>query len=148
MYIISRCLLGDNCKYNGGSNYNKFVIEFCRNRKYIAVCPEMAGGLPSPRLPAERRGERIMNRGGEDVTEMFFSGARREMENVIREAEKVGEKIEGAILKSNSPTCGSGTVYDGSFSGTLTKGDGCFAEMLKSRGIKVISEKEIENDKF
>ena len=86
----------------------------------------------------------MINREGEDVTGMFLAGARSSLAIALSEAERRGEKIEGAILKANSPSCGSGLIYDGSFTGTTVRGDGCFTELLKELGIKVISEKEFD----
>lgn len=148
MYLISGCLLGHNCKYNGGNNYNQEVSDFCKEHQYYIVCPEGISGLPTPRPPAEYVGERIVDREGNDVTEAFERGAALSLERAFREADRRGEKIEGAILKANSPSCGSGKIYDGTFSGKLVDGHGCFASKLRQRGIKVISEKEINNGKF
>lgn len=148
MYLISACLLGRNCKYNGGNNYNGEVSSFYETHSCIAVCPEGSSGLPTPRPPAEYVGGRILDQKGADVTEAFERGAALSLEQAFDEARRRGEEIEGAILKANSPSCGSGRIYDGSFSGRLICGDGCFAAKLKERGIKVISEKEINNGKF
>ena len=148
MYVISGCLLGHNCKYNGGNNYSQEVIDFCRGRSICAVCPEKAGGLPVPRPPAEYAGARILDKEGKDVTDAFERGAEISLAKALREAAERGEPIEGAVLKANSPSCGSGQIYDGTFSGTLISGNGCFAQKLIDRGIKVSSEKEINNGKF
>lgn len=142
MFIVSGCLLGHNCKYNGGNNKNDGVIEFCKTHKYIVVCPERAGNLPCPRPPAEKVGSRILNKNGEDVTEEFLKGARISLNICLDMARMTGEKIEGAILKANSPSCGKGTIYDGTFSGKLTEGNGVFASMVAAEGIEVITEKE------
>lgn len=148
MYLISGCLLGNNCKYDGGNNYNREVEDFSRNHAYCVVCPEGISGLPTPRPPAEYVGERIMDREGNDVTEAFERGAALSLEQALREADRRGEKIEGAILKANSPSCGSGKIYDGTFSKVLIDGYGCFAAKLREQGIKVISEKEIKDGKL
>ena len=148
MYLISGCLLGHNCKYNGGNNYNKEVCDFYENHSCVSVCPEGSCGLPTPRPPAEYVGRRILDREGTDVTEAFERGAALSLERAFDEARRRGETIEGAVLKANSPSCGSDKIYDGTFSGRLVQGDGCFAAKLKERGIKVISEKEINNGKF
>lgn len=142
MYIVSGCLLGHDCKYNGGNNRNEEVIKFCETHRHVVVCPERAGKLPTPRPPAERRGQRIVNIEGTDVTEEFMNGARTSLNTCLQLADYADEKIEGAILKANSPSCGSGQIYDGTFTGTLTEGDGVFAEMLRKRGIQIITEKE------
>lgn len=142
MYIVSGCLLGHNCKYNGGNNANENVIKFCENHKYMIVCPESAGNLPTPRPPAEKIGCRIMDKEGKDVTEEFLRGAEISLEKCLEAQRSQGEKLEGAILKANSPSCGFGQIYDGTFSGKLTEGNGVFAEMLSKHGIEVITEKE------
>lgn len=142
MYIVSACLLGQNCKYNGGNNLNEEVVEFCKNHKYITVCPESAGKLPTPRPPAEKVGDRIVDKDGKDVTDAFLRGADISLKSCIEMARISGEEIEGAILKANSPSCGVGQIYDGTFSGTLTEGNGVFAGMLKRLGIEIITEKE------
>ena len=141
MYIVSACLLGENVKYSGGNNYTETVAEFLKDKEFIPVCPETAGGLPIPRLPSERQGDRIVSKAGEDVTEAFLKGARRCLESVL---EKAGdEEIEGAILKARSPSCGSGVIYDGTFSGVKIPGDGVFAALLKERGIEVMTELDL-----
>ncbi len=142
MYIISKCLLGENCKYNGGNNYTEWVADFCRNHSYFPVCPETEGGLKIPRPPAEIQGEFVKNIEGLDVTEAFRRGADRAWNNAVDEACKRGENIEGAILKAKSPSCGSGIIYDGTFTGTVTEGDGYLTKILKQNEINVISEKE------
>ena len=142
MYIVSACLLGQNCKYNGGNNRNEDVVEFCRTHKYVTVCPESAGRLPSPRPPAEKVGSKIMDKNGNDLTEAFIRGAEISLKSCMETARLSGEEIEGAILKANSPSCGVGHIYDGTFSGTLTEGNGVFAGMLRRLGIETITEKE------
>ena len=134
--IISACLLGLDCKYDGGNN--RLPEERLRmlTEKYelIPVCPECYGGLTTPRTPSERLGDRVVSKIGTDVTEQFYKGA----EAALYLAHLFGARL--AILKANSPSCGSGTVYDGSFTGTLVTGDGVTAELLKSHGIKIINE--------
>ena len=142
MYIVSACLLGANCKYNGGNNDNEAVKDFCEGHKILAVCPETAGGLKAPRPPAEQTGGKVIDREGRDVTESFRRGAEICLEKVLA-AQAGGDTVELAILKANSPSCGSGRIYDGTFTGTLTDGDGLFARMLKEHGIKVITENDL-----
>lgn len=142
MYIVSGCLLGHNCKYNGGNNRNEEVIKFCETHKHVAVCPERAGKLPTPRPPAEIVGPRVINIEGKNVTEEFRTGAEISLNTALQLANLTGEKIEGAILKANSPSCGFGQIYDGTFTGTLKEGNGIFAEMLHGEGIEIITEKE------
>jgi uncharacterized protein YbbK (DUF523 family) len=142
MYIISACLLGENCKYNGGNNLNEKVMEIVKNRNYIAVCPEVAVGFPTPRPLAEIRDGRVYNIEGKDVTEEFEKGAAIELARAKELADRLGENIELAILKSKSPSCGCGRIYDGTFTHRLAPGDGIFARLLKENGIETISEEE------
>lgn len=148
MYIVSKCLLGENCKYNGANNLSEDVVQFCKSHTFTSVCPETCGGLKAPRDPAEIvRSEdgffRVIDASGKDLTENFLSGAEKELENSIRTAERMGESIEGAILKANSPSCGAGKVYDGSFSRTLVEGDGIFAGRLRELGIEIANENNL-----
>lgn len=131
--LISACLMGYNCKYNGGNNaLPPEVLSALRERyRLIPVCPEAAGGLPTPRVPSERRGGSVVTRDGRDVTAAFRRGA----EIAGKLAERYGARL--ALLKSGSPSCGSGTVYDGSFTGTLTPGDGVTAEYLKNKNLTI-----------
>ncbi|MDO4816689.1 MAG: DUF523 domain-containing protein [Bacillota bacterium] len=137
--LISSCLLGVNCRYDGGNNGLpcEKLKELKEKYELIPVCPECYGGLTTPRTPSERREGKVVSRLGEDVTEEFSRGA----EAALYLAELFGAEL--AILKENSPSCGSGTIYDGSFSGKLTEGDGVTAELLKKHGITVIGEKSI-----
>lgn len=147
MYIISACLLGENCKYSGGNNACQWVIEFAKTHSHIIVCPETEGGLTAPRPPAEIIGDKIIDSEGKDVTEAFLTGAKLSYERAQSEASRKGEQIEGAILKAKSPSCGRDKIYDGTFSGTLIDGDGCLVRLLKQDDINVITEKEkIDND--
>lgn len=147
MYIISACLLGENCKYNGGNNRCRWVVDFAEKHSHVKVCPETEGGMSTPRLPSEIAGDKVVNRAGEDVTQFFLNGASKSYERAKTAAAERGEPIEGAILKAKSPSCGYGRIYDGTFSKTLTDGDGLFARLLIKDDIKVITEKEnIEND--
>ncbi|MGN0709051.1 MAG: arginine--tRNA ligase, partial [Anaerovoracaceae bacterium] len=147
MYIISACLLGRNCKYNGGNNKNDDVISFAEKHSVAEVCPETAGGLKSPRCPAERCGEKVISSDGKDLTEAFERGAEICLEHARRKAEKADEQIEGAVLKANSPSCGAGMIYDGTFTGRKIPGYGCFAEKLKELGIKAVTEEYFEREK-
>ncbi len=142
MVIVSACLLGENCKYNGGNNRNETVIRRLRDYNYVAVCPEVAGGCPVPRPPAELREGRVVNTEGEDLTDKFREGAEKALAEAKTRAEELGEDLELAILKAKSPSCGSQQIYDGTFSHTVIHGDGVFADLLKKQGIKIISEEE------
>ncbi len=134
MKIVSACLAGMDCRWDGGSRPCPRVIALVKQGRAIPVCPEQLGGLPTPRSPAEQRGERIVTKTGEDVTALFRKGA----EEALRIALLAG--CDGAILKARSPSCGSGKVYDGTFSRRLVDGDGVFACLLKKNGIEVIAE--------
>lgn len=135
--LVSKCLLGENCRYKGDGCKNEKVLEAIRGEEVIAVCPEQDGGLPTPRPPAEIVGGRVINAEGKDVTAEYFSGA----ENALRLAKERGVTL--CILKAKSPSCGSGKVYDGSFTGTLIDGDGVTARLLKENGFRVISEVDL-----
>ena len=138
--LISACLLGVECKYSGGSNaLPEETIEKLRTRyRLIPVCPETAGGLPTPRDPSERLGERVVSCRGADVTAHFKKGA----EAALTLARRYG--CTTALMKEHSPSCGSGLIYDGSFLGKLVKGDGCAAELLKAAGVSVVGENMTE----
>ena len=138
--LISACLLGVECKYSGGSNaLPEETIEKLRTRyRLIPVCPETAGGLPTPRDPSERLGERVVSCRGADVTAQFKKGA----EAALTLARRYG--CTTALMKEHSPSCGSGLIYDGSFSGKLVKGDGCAAGLLKAAGVSVVGENVTE----
>jgi len=146
MYIISACLLGENCKYSGGNNKCSWVCEFAESHDIVPVCPEVAGGLPTPRAPSEiiktNDEKRVVDKEGKDVTENFKNGAVISLKKAEEEAEKCGKTLKRAILKACSPSCGSGLIYDGTFSKVLVPGNGVFAEMLKEHGIPVISEND------
>ena len=143
MYIISACLLGENCKYNGGNNLSENVRDFVGNKNFVAVCPELAGGFSVPRPPVELKKGRAYRLNGNDVTDDFNKGAQLSFSLAKKKAEKLKEEIELAVLKAKSPSCGSGKIYDGSFSGKLSAGNGIFAQLLMENGIKVITEEDI-----
>ena len=128
---VSACLLGENCKYNGGNNYDKKLVESLRGHEVIPVCPEVLGGLSVPRKPAEIVAGTVRNKDGTSVDESFRKGAELALQILINKG------AELVILQSRSPSCGVGTVYDGTFSGRLIAGDGIFAGLLKKNGIKV-----------
>lgn len=137
MIIVSACLLGENCKYDGKNNKNEAVIKYLKDKSYIAVCPEMLGGLPCPRTPAEIKDGRVYFKDGTDVTDAFLSGA-NEVAEIVDQYE-----ITEAILKEGSPSCGTSSIYDGTFTGTKVKGKGITADALSKLGIKLINEKEL-----
>lgn len=136
--LISACLAGENCKYNGGNNYTPLVEELKKRYVLVTVCPECFGGLPIPHPPSERVGERVVAKTGEDVTAAFRLGAEKTLE--IAKEQGIGK----AVLKERSPSCGYGAIYDGTFTGTVVPGSGVAAEMLAAAGIAIYGESEIE----
>jgi uncharacterized protein YbbK (DUF523 family) len=143
MYVISACLLGVNCKYNGGNNYDEKVIEFLEGKDYIAICPEELVGLIAPREPTEIIDGRAIGKDGKDLTELFNKSALKSYEVSIEKAAKLNQKIELAILKARSPSCGCGKIYDGTFSGKLIPGNGFTSEYFIKKEIKVITEEDL-----
>ena len=143
MYVVSACLLGDNCKYNGGNNESEAVRAFLEEKHHLALCPEVLGGLPVPRPPAELRDGRVYNREGLDVTDHFQTGAQETLALARAEALRLREPLEGAILQPRSPSCGSGKIYDGSFSGTLIPGHGITAALFIKEGIPVMTAEDL-----
>lgn len=135
--LISACLMGIKCRYDGGRKPLKCLDELMEQHVLIPVCPEVLGGLPTPRTPSERIGDRVMMKDGQDVTENYRRGA----EEALRIAQMSG--CSCALLKERSPSCGSGTIYDGTFSGQLCPGDGVCAQLLKEHGIKVLGESRV-----
>ena len=137
--IVSACLLGKNCKYNGGNNYNEAIVEFLKDKEVIAVCPEVMGGLPTPRKPSEIVHGVVTNTEGVSVDNEFRQGAKVAMDLIKN------EEIECAILQSRSPSCGTKQIYDGTFSKRLIEGQGIFAEQLAKKEIKLIDSDEFAN---
>ena len=138
MKIVSACLAGINCRYDGTSKPNEYIIELVKNGQAVPVCPEQLGGLPTPRTPAEQQPDgRVVTKNGKDITDAFKRGA----QEVLNLAQLVN--CDYAILKAYSPSCGCGEVYDGSFSGKLVKGNGVLTELLLQNGIKVKTELEL-----
>ena len=143
--LVSACLLGFDCKYNGGNNaLPAETLQKLRARyRLIPICPELMGGLPVPRTTSERIGDRVIDRDGVDRTDAFRCGAARSLEDVRVYAAANGCRIAGAVLKANSPSCGVGTIYDGTFTGTKTTGDGVFTALLREEGIPVYTENDV-----
>ncbi len=130
--LLSACLTGDNCKYNGGNNLNPVLVEFLTAHEVVKVCPEVLGGLPVPRPSAEIREGQVINTEGRNVTKEFEAGALRAFEIVEK------EKPDLIILQSRSPSCGVKQIYDGSFSGRKIEGQGLFAALCIKAGYKVL----------
>ncbi len=137
--LISACLVGDKVKYDGHSNYNEKVKLLLEKYELVPFCPEVEGGLTTPRKPSERVKDRVKMNDGRDVTKQFEKGA----ELALNICLYLGIKI--AILKEGSPSCGSNEIYDGTFSKKKIKGQGVTAELLRRKGIRVISEEEIDS---
>ncbi len=136
---VSACLLGQNCKYNGGNNKNEAVLQFLEGKEVIPVCPEVLGGLLVPRIPAELKDGVAWNKNGENVDAEFKRG----VELTLAALEE--EDIELAVLQSRSPTCGVKQIYDGTFTGTLIEGQGLLARALMEKGYRVIDAGDIQN---
>ncbi len=138
--LVSACLLGAPCRYDGKSKPCQAVMALSQRHTLIPVCPEVAGGLPTPRAPSERQPTGgVKNRDGEDVTAFYQAGA----EAVLSIAREHG--VTHAILKEKSPACGKGRIYDGSFTKILCQGNGVCADLLLQNGILVLGESEIED---
>lgn len=139
--LVSACLLGENCKYNGGNNLNQRVLDFIEEHEVIDVCPEQLGGLSTPRLPAEIVDGVVTNKEGISVDVQFRKGAQTAL------AVALENKVDLAILQSRSPSCGVKEIYDGSFSGKKIKGQGMFAKLLSAHGIKVLDAEDVAEHK-
>lgn len=135
--LVSACLLGVRCRYDGQSKPVEGLAELQNRFTLIPVCPEVLGGLPTPRTPSECRCGRVVSQTGTDVTEAYCAGA----EETLRIAEMA--HCTCALLKERSPSCGCGTIYDGSFTGTLREGNGVTAQLLLDHGIRVYGESRV-----
>ena len=136
--LISACLLGVRCRYDGASKAYPDIEKLAQRHTLVPVCPEQLGGLSTPRPPSERQGDRVVANTGADVTDQYRRGA----EETLRLCRLFG--CEAAVLKERSPSCGKGSIYDGTFSGTLATGDGVTAELLTAQGVAVFGESQIE----
>ena len=136
MKLCSACLLGIKCRWDAKSKPDKRVIVLVKKEILIPVCPEQLGGLSTPREPAEQKDDKVITKSGKDVTKNFLQGAKQ----VLKLAKLFN--IKQAILKQKSPSCGCGKIYDGTFSGTIIKGDGVTADLLKKNKIQVITEED------
>ena len=138
--LVSQCLLGEPCRYDGRSKPVDALRELeAQGHTLVPVCPEVLGGLPTPRPPAEIQPDgRVVNRAGTDVTAEYAAGAQAALEP----ARRYGCTV--AVLKEKSPSCGGQMVYDGSFSGALVPGRGVTARLLEEHGIRVLGESQLE----
>lgn len=137
--LVSSCLLGYDCKYNGKNNYNSKIVELLKEHEVIPVCPEMLGGLACPCIPCEKVGDKVMDKEGNDCTKQFIKGAEIAL-NIAKE-----KQVDFAILQRRSPSCGYSLIYDGTFKGNLIVGSGIFAQKLQSLDIPIM---EAESEKF
>lgn len=135
--LVSGCLLGENCKYNGGNNYNPRIVEFLKGKEVISICPEIMAGMGCPRNPIEIVDGVLTDCHGKNVDSLIRKSVMEIMER-IRD-----EEIQCAVLQSRSPTCGVNQVYDGTFSGKLIPGSGVFAKSLMDAGYRVIDGEDI-----
>ena len=136
--LVSRCLFGERCRYDGASRPCPGIEKLRERFVLVPICPECDGGLPTPRPAGERRGDRVETKDGRDLTPFYRRGA----EIALAKAKETGATL--ALLKSKSPSCGVGMIYDGSFSGRLTEGDGVTAELLKVNGIAAFPDTELD----
>ncbi len=139
--LVSACLVGQKCRYDGKSNYQEQLMILQDKYEFILICPEVDGGLSIPRYPSEIKGGRVINNQGEDVSAYFIKGAKHALEL----AKKYG--ITKAILKSKSPSCGNRQIYDGNFNKHLIEGDGITASLLKAHGITIYDENHVSEVK-
>ena len=136
---VSACLLGENCKYNGGNNFHEGLAEFLKSHEVISICPEVLGGLPIPRESAEIADGIVKVKTGRSVDREFREGAKKALEIVLKEG------AELVILQSRSPSCGVKEVYDGLFSGRKIKGEGVFAALCREHGIRTLDIEDFPN---
>ena len=143
MILVSACLVGINCKYNGKNNYNEKIFQLVKNKKAIPICPEQLGGLKTPRIPAEvkyiNNELHVITKDGVDVTENYIRGAYEVLDLAIR------LNIKKVILQPRSPSCGYKKIYDGNFNGNLINGNGILVNLLIENGIEVISADDYIN---
>ena len=135
--LVSACLLGINCKYDGNNNMNEKVLDYLKDKEVIPVCPEIYGGLTTPRTPSEIVGDKVITKDKIDVTKEYLKGA--------EETLKLGKlfNVKKALLKAKSPSCGNKEIYDGTFTGNKIIGMGITAQLLKDNGIEILNENEI-----
>jgi len=135
--MVSACLLGERCKYSGGSNRNEKVLAYVAGHEVIPVCPEVMGGLPTPRVPAEIVCGTVINKEGVNVDREYRLGAEKALKLAVE------NDIDLAVLQSRSPSCGVKEIYDGTFSGTRIPGQGVTAKLLKDNGFRVLDAEEL-----
>lgn len=140
--LVSKCLLGYACRYKGDGCECGEVLALGEDNVLIPVCPEVMGGLPTPRDPSERIGDKVVSVKGRDVTAEYTLGAQKALQ-IAQESH-----VDVCVMKARSPSCGCGMIYDGSFTGSLTNGDGVTVELLKAHGYTVVTEEDVINGYF
>ena len=135
--MVSACLAGENCKYNGGNNRNEKVLRLIEGNEVVTVCPEQLGGLPTPRVPSEIKDGVVTARDGRIVDKEFRAGAVKCLEIAMR------EQPDLIVLKSRSPSCGVKQRYDGTFSGALVDGAGVTAQLLMENGFRCVDAEDL-----
>ena len=132
-------MVGKNTKYDGGNNYNEYVIEYLKDKEVVLICPEVFGGLPTPRIPSEQLNDKVINSNNEDVTRQFVDEANEALKRLQQ------QNVNVVILKERSPSCGYKKIYDGTFSKTIIDGNGVFAKLAIENGFIIYTESDIEN---
>jgi len=135
--MVSACLMGENCKYNGGNNLSEKVLNYVKDHEVISVCPEVMGGLSTPRIPAEIVNGIVTAKDGRNVDKEFRTGADLALEIAKK------NQVDLVILQSRSPSCGPKQIYDGSFSGKKMDGQGIFAKLLIENGFRIVDVEEL-----
>ena len=135
--MVSACLTGKNCKYNGGNNRNEKVLQLMEGNEVITVCPEQMGGLPTPRVPSEIRDGVVTAKDGRSVDKEFRAGAEKCLQIALK------EKPDLIVLQSRSPSCGVRQRYDGTFTGTLVDGAGVTAQLLMEHGFRCVDAEDL-----
>lgn len=135
--LVSRCLLGENCRYKGDNCKNQKVLALGKEHELIGVCPEVDGGLSTPRLPAERVGDKVVASDGRDVTKEYLLGANLALQKAKENC------VDFCVFKAKSPSCGCGLIYDGTFGGRLVEGNGVTSELFLKNGYTVKTEETL-----
>lgn len=135
---VSACLVGKNTKYDGGNNYNVYVMEYLKDKEYITICPEVEGGLTTPRDPSEIINDKVLSNKGKDVTKNFVDGANSSLNKILKEG------IQIVIVKAKSPSCGHKEIYDGTFTSKIINGNGVFTDLALKHNLTIYTEKDIE----
>ncbi len=136
--LVSACLLGENCKYNGKNNFKQLIVDLASKFELVPICPESFGGLSIPRLPSEIANDKVINASDIDVTFEFNNGAYKTLQIAL------DKQVKYAILKEKSPSCGVHYIYDGTFTGQLIPGQGITTRLLEANGIKCFADTEID----